>query len=82
MAQLVAQRYKSLPVHYKASVLEKGCSLRPLPFTKDSLDYVTHIDSKIILIEGEQLARLMVEHDVGVSTVGQYAIKEARFRLL
>jgi restriction system protein len=33
------------------------------------------IESKIILIDGDHLSRLMVEHNVGVSTVGQYEVK-------
>ncbi len=34
------------------------------------------IDVRIILIDGELLASLMVDHNVGVSTVGQYEVKK------
>jgi len=34
------------------------------------------IESKIILIDGEYLSKLMVTHNVGVSTVGQYEVKK------
>ena len=34
------------------------------------------IESKIILIDGEQLTKLMIEHDVGVSTIASYIIKK------
>jgi len=34
------------------------------------------IESKIILIDGEQLAKLMIEHGVGVSTIASYTIKK------
>jgi restriction system protein len=34
------------------------------------------IESKIILVDGEQLAKLMIEQDVGVSTIASYTIKK------
>jgi restriction system protein len=34
------------------------------------------IENKIILIDGEQLAKFMIEHDVGVSTIASYTIKK------
>ena len=37
---------------------------------------MARIGSKIVMIDGEQLAELMVENDVGVSTVGLYAVKK------
>jgi restriction endonuclease Mrr len=39
-------------------------------------EYVNNIDSKIILIDGRRLAELMIEHNVGVSTVASYQIKK------
>ena len=33
------------------------------------------INSKIVLINGRQLAELMIDHNVGVSTVKTYEIK-------
>lgn len=38
--------------------------------------YPEFIESKIILIDGESLSRLMAEHNVGVSTVGLYEVKK------
>jgi restriction system protein len=31
---------------------------------------------KIILIDGEQLAQLMIDHDVGVTEKSQYVVKK------
>ncbi|MFN6207586.1 MAG: hypothetical protein ACK49R_14190 [Planctomycetota bacterium] len=31
---------------------------------------------RVVLINGKQLAQLMIEHDVGVSTIGTYSLKE------
>ena len=44
-------------------------------FTRDAEGYVKTIDSKIILINGKQLAEYMIEHNVGVSTTKTYEIK-------
>ena len=53
----------------------KGVFITTSYFTKEAVEYVSHIETKIILIDGEHLSRLMVEHNVGVSTVGQYEVK-------
>jgi len=44
-------------------------------FTKDAADYVAKIDSKIVLIDGEHLAQLMIEHNVGVTSISSYEMK-------
>ena len=31
--------------------------------------------SKIVLIDGSQLSQLMIDHDVGVSTISLYRVK-------
>jgi restriction system protein len=55
---------------------KKGVFITTSSFTKEAREYVAFIDVKIILIDGEQLATLMTEHNVGVSTVGQYEVKK------
>ncbi len=55
---------------------KKGVFITTSSFTKDAKEYVALIDVKIILIDGEQLATLMADHNVGVSTVGQYEVKK------
>ena len=57
----------------------KGVFITTSSFTKEAKDYAALIESKIILIDGEQLSRLMVEFNVGVSTVGQYEVKKLDF---
>lgn len=54
----------------------KGVFLTTATFSKDAIEYVQRIDSKIVLIDGKQLAELMFEYDVGVSTVGTYPVKK------
>lgn len=54
----------------------KGVFITTSLFTKEAKEYASLIESKIILIDGEQLAKLMAEHNVGVSTVGMYEVKK------
>ncbi|MDF7807782.1 restriction endonuclease [Pontiellaceae bacterium B12219] len=54
----------------------KGVFITTSNFTKEAKEYVSMIDLKIILIDGELLSSLMVDHNVGVSTVGQYEVKK------
>jgi restriction system protein len=53
----------------------KGVFITTSNFSKEALEYVTNIDSKIILIDGEQLARYMIDLNVGVSQVSIYEVK-------
>lgn len=53
----------------------KGIFITTSNFTKDALDYVRSIDSKIILIDGQRLAELMIENNVGVSPISSYEVK-------
>jgi restriction system protein len=54
----------------------KGIFITTSTFTRDAVDYVTKIDVKIALIDGERLAQLMIEHDLGVSKVATYETKK------
>lgn len=53
----------------------KGIFITTSRFTSEARDYVATIGSKIVLIDGEQLAQLMIDHDVGVSTAATYQVK-------
>lgn len=54
---------------------KKGIFLTTSSFSSEALEYVSRIDSKIILIDGARLARLMFDHGVGVTTVSEYPVK-------
>ena len=60
----------------QAQRANKGIFLTTSRFTEDAKNYVSQIGSKIVLIDGEQLTGLMIEHDVGVSTVSLYPVKK------
>jgi restriction system protein len=44
-------------------------------FSQDARDYVGRIEKKIVLIDGEQLAQLMIDHGIGVAEVVNYTVK-------
>ena len=54
----------------------KGVFITTSAYTKEAVEYANVISAKIILIDGETLAALMVDHNVGVSTVGMYELKK------
>ena len=60
----------------QAQKASKGILITTSRFTDDARSYVTQIGSKIVLIDGEQLSELMIDHDVGVSVVASYPIKK------
>jgi restriction system protein len=53
----------------------KGVFITTASFTPDARNYVAGIDSKIVLIDGEQLAQLMIDHNVGVTIDTVYELK-------
>ncbi len=53
----------------------KGVFITTSDFSKDARDYVDRIDSKIVLIDGETLARFMVDRNVGVSVSRTVEVK-------
>jgi restriction system protein len=54
----------------------KGVFITTSNFTKEARDYVKTISSNIILIDGEELAELMIDYKVGVSVATTYEIKK------
>jgi restriction system protein len=54
---------------------KKGIFITTSSFTTEALEYVSRIDTKIILIDGTRLAKLMFDHGVGVTTATNYEVK-------
>jgi restriction system protein len=54
---------------------KKGIFITTSDFSKEAIDYAAKIDSKIVLIDGEQLWNLMIDYGIGVSTAAIYEIK-------
>lgn len=53
----------------------KGVFMTTSTFSKEARDFVSRIDSQIILIDGKELASLMIDHNVGVALERTYEIK-------
>jgi restriction system protein len=53
----------------------KGVLITTSSFTRDAREYVERIEKKIVLVDGEALASLMIENGVGVSEVEAYVVK-------
>lgn len=53
----------------------KGIFITTSTFTADAVEYTSRIDTKIILIDGPRLAKLMFDHGVGVATASNYEVK-------
>jgi restriction system protein len=58
---------------------QKGIMITTSKFTSDAWDFVKKSDRKIVLIDGERLAQLMIEHDIGVAKVEEYIVKRVDF---
>ncbi len=54
---------------------KKGIFITTSNFTKEALDYTPRNETKIVLIDGEQLAQLMIDYNLAVSTVTNFEIK-------
>jgi len=55
---------------------KKGIFITTSDFTKEARDYASSIENKIILIDGNELAQLMIDFNVGVTTVASYDLKK------
>lgn len=55
---------------------KKGVFITTSSFSDDASKYASQIDTKIILIDGENLVNLMLRYNVGVSTEAAYEIKK------
>ncbi len=53
----------------------KGIFITTSSFTADAEDYVSRIDSRIVLIDGSRLAQLMIDYNVGVAPLAIYELK-------
>jgi restriction system protein len=54
---------------------KKGVFITTSNFSKEALQFTSLIEKRIVLIDGEQLTELMLEHNLGVSTKQVFEIK-------
>ena len=53
----------------------KGIFITTSTFALTAEEYVKHIDTKVVLIDGQTLANYMIDFSVGVTTVSTYDVK-------
>ncbi len=53
----------------------KGVLITTSRFTNDAEEYVRRIEKRIVLIDGEQLAQLMLDFGIGVTEVASYRVQ-------
>lgn len=53
----------------------KGVFITTSAYSKEAKQYVEKLNKKIVLIDGQELARYMIEYNVGVSTKQVYEVK-------
>ena len=54
---------------------KKGIFITTSGYTQEALDYAQSLENKVVLIDGVRLAQLMIEQNLGVSSVTAYEIK-------
>ncbi|MFI3189106.1 MAG: restriction endonuclease [Methylococcales bacterium] len=54
---------------------KKGVFITTSSFSKESIEYISLIESRIVLIDGKKLTSLMVDFDLGVSKIASYDVK-------
>lgn len=58
---------------------KKGIFITTSSFPKSVYDFITQVEYRIILINGEQLADLMIEYNVGLTPINEYQVKKIDF---
>ncbi|MCB8952416.1 MAG: restriction endonuclease [Ardenticatenales bacterium] len=53
----------------------KGIFITTSDFTSSAREYTSIIDSKIVLIDGDTLAQLMIDFNIGVTSIASYELK-------
>lgn len=54
---------------------KKGVFLTTANFSRGAREYASTVDPRVVLLDGEQIADLMIEHGIGVTTVSTYELK-------
>lgn len=54
---------------------KKGIFITTSTFTQEAREYAERIESKIVLMDGQTLAQLMIDHNVGVAVAATYVLK-------
>ena len=53
----------------------KGVMIATSRFSQEAIMYIKNIEKKIVLIDGDMLVQLMIEHEIGVAEVKRFTLK-------
>jgi restriction system protein len=54
----------------------KGVFITTSTFSSGAYEYVSKIDNKVVLIDGAELASLMIDNNIGVTSISKYELKK------
>jgi len=54
----------------------KGVMITTSQYSKEARDYIKVIEKIIVLIDGGELAQLMIDYGIGVTEVARYIVKK------
>lgn len=52
----------------------KGVFITTSSFSREAVDYAEGVTPRVILVDGKELAQLMIEHSIGVTLARQYRV--------
>lgn len=55
---------------------KRGIFITTSTFSEKAIEYARNVENKIILVDGDQLTKYMIENEIGVSGVASYSIKK------
>jgi restriction system protein len=55
---------------------KKGIFITTSYFSKEALEYIPRNETKIVLVDGDQLSQYMIDFNLGISTISTYEIKK------
>ncbi len=55
---------------------KKGIFITTSNFSREAVEFASSIESKIVLIDGEQLTQYMIDNNLGVTPISSYEIKK------
>jgi restriction system protein len=53
----------------------KGVFITTSSFSREAIEYADGVTPRVILVDGAELAQLMIEHSVGVTSARRYDVK-------
>jgi restriction system protein len=53
----------------------KGVFITTSSFTPAAIEYASRVDRRVVLIDGDMLGQLMIDHGIGVNTIASYDLK-------